>query len=75
MEILSMVEQDFTYNGVDYIGYETRSMYWMVNYPYEVQFFAYRTLQEVDTIYIDIDGTETNRDVVINGAIAILTNG
>ena len=68
-----MVEQDFTYNGVDYIGYQTRSIYWMVDYPYEVQFFAYKTPQEVDTIYINVDSDLLDRDVVINTAITILT--
>ena len=75
MAILNMVEQDFTYNGVDYIGYETRSVYWMVDYPSEGQFFAYKTLEEVDTIFINVDGTLTDRDVVINQAITTLTNG
>jgi len=68
-----MVELNFTYNGVNYIGYETRSLYWMVDYPYQVQFFAYRTPTQVDTIYINVIGTMVNRDDVINEGIYLLT--
>ena len=70
-----MVEQDLTYNGVNYIGYEVRSVYWMPNYPNDVQFFAYKTADSVDTIYIGVDGNETDRDVILNSAIQTLTNG
>jgi hypothetical protein len=74
MELYGMVELNFTYNGVNYIGYETRSLYWMVDYPYQVQFFAYKTPNEVDTIFVSVIGTMVNRDDVINEGIELLTN-
>ena len=50
-----MVRKDFTYNEVSYIGYETISLYRKVgDNPNIIQFWAYKSEDDVDTIYINV---------------------
>jgi len=68
-----MVIKNFTYNGVSYIGYETISLYTRYSNTAKItQFWAYKTADDVDTIYITVDTTDVNIETITASAIAEL---
>lgn len=72
MELRSMVTIDFTYNGVDYIGYESRSLYFEYGTPYIVQFWLYKALDDVDTVFLNVSTSETEINTIINLGVDII---
>ena len=62
-----MVNQNFTYNGVSYIGYSSVSLYTRFDNTSKIlQFWGYKSADDVDTIYITIE-------TIIASGIAVLT--
>lgn len=68
-----MVSKNFTYNGVSYIGYGIISLYTRFdNTDKIIQFWGYKSIDDVDTIYITIDTTEVNIETILASGIAEL---
>lgn len=67
-----MVTIDFTYNGINYIGYESRSLYFEYGSPYVVQFWLYKALDDVDTVFIPVSTSETDIINIINLGVDII---
>ena len=71
-----MVNVDFDYNGVSYIGYETRTLHRTFEDNVNiVQFFCFKTETDVDTVYINITDNGDSISVIVNLAITKLTQG
>ena len=71
-----MVNVDFDYNGVSYIGYETRTLHRTFEDNVNiVQFFCFKTETDVDTVYISINDNGDSISVIVNLAITKLTQG
>jgi hypothetical protein len=71
-----MVRVDFDYNGVSYIGYETRTLHRTFEDNVNIiQFFCFKTETDVDTIYININNADDSISVIVNEAVTILTQG
>ena len=71
-----MVNVDFDYNGVSYIGYETRTLHRTFEDNVNiVQFFCFKTETDVDTVYINITDNGDSISQIVNVAITKLTQG
>ena len=71
-----MVSVDFDYNGVSYIGYETRTLHRTFEDNVNiVQFFCFKTETDVDTIYININDSGDSISGIVNLAVTKLTQG
>lgn len=71
-----MVSVDFDYNGVSYIGYETRTLHRTFEDNVNiVQFFCFKTETDVDTIYISINDSGDSISGIVNLAVTKLTQG
>lgn len=69
-----MVSVDFDYNGVSYIGYETRTLHRTFEDNVNiVQFFCFKTQTDVDTIYINITDNLDSISDIVNLAVTKLT--
>jgi len=68
-----MVIKNFTYNGISYIGYNTISLYTRYEDTDKIiQFWGYKSENDVDTIYITIETTDINIETITASAIAEL---
>ena len=71
-----MVSVDFDYNGVSYIGYETRTLHRTFEDNVNiVQFFCFKTETDVDTVYISINDSSDSISGIVNLAVTKLTQG
>jgi hypothetical protein len=68
-----MVKIDFTYEGVNYVGYQIRTLYSdFIDNSKIVQLFLFKTEQDVDTKFISVVTQSTDMDVIVQDAINII---